>query len=100
MDGESLEKEISFTDGEELTKYIKAVSDKDFVHLFNVKELKNQTITECWIKGISITGKTEEGKLSVYVIDGYVQGSCIVNDNVLNDVNAQKLKEIEEIIKR
>jgi hypothetical protein len=99
-DGDEFEKELDFGCGEDLQNYMKAVIKEDYEYFFNESELRNFRITDCWIKGVTISGKTEKGRLTVHVIDNYVQGSCIVNDDVLKDENADKIKEIQEIIKR
>lgn len=103
MDSEGLEfeKELSFTCGEDLQNYMVSIFKKDYTSLFEPHELpRNTRITECNIKGISVKGKSSEGSFAVHILDGYSQGSCGINENILNEKNAQKMKEIEAIIKR
>lgn len=97
-DGKVLEKEIPFKDGDVIQKVANAITQKAWHDIFEIKEV--EYINDCWIKGISLTGETGKGRLTVHVLETYVQGSCIVNEEVLQDTNAQKIKEILEIAKR
>lgn len=100
MDGIESEQEFEFGCGEDLQNYMTAVLKKDFEVLFEEHELHSKNISDMWIKGISVTGQNEQGRLTVHIVDNYVQGSSIIHEDVMKDENAQKMKEIEAIIKR
>lgn len=99
-DEDDLELEMEFGCGEDLQAFMTAVLKKDFSFFFPESNRNGKDVTDMWIKGISIVGQTEEGRLVVHVIDSYVQGSSSINEDVLQDKNAGKMKEIAAIIKR
>lgn len=98
-EGETFEKELPFSCGEDLQAHMKDIFAENWNELFESYERKNG-ISCCTIKGIDITGKNDKGSLSVHISDGYAQGTSIINDEVIKDENAQKIKEILEIAKR
>lgn len=97
-DGDQEEKELPFSCGEDLQEYMKAILKKDYTGFFSERECR--FVTDVWLKGISIIGQNEQGRVAVHVLDGYVQGSNIIYEEVLRDENALKLKQISDIIKQ
>lgn len=98
LEEEDLELEMEFGCGEDLQAFMTAVLKKDFGFFFSESSRISKDVTDMWIKGISVVGNTDEGRLVVHVIDNYVQGSSIINEEVLQDKNAEKMANIAKII--
>lgn len=98
LEEDELELEMEFGCGEELQAFMTAILKKDFSFFFPESERSGKDVTDMWIKGISVFGKTDEGRLVVHVIDSYVQGSSTINEEVLQDKNVEKMAKIAKII--
>lgn len=99
MKGNTMEKEFAFRSGEELQGYMKDIFIGNWYELFEDDEFEIG-ISSCTIRGIMVTGKNNKGNFTVRITDGYAQGKIIIDDELLKDANAQKIKEILEIAER
>lgn len=97
--GSKIEKDFPFNCGKDLQTYMKDIFEENWKELFEDYEVENGIIY-CAIRGISIRGKNNKGRLDVYITDGYARGISFIDDEFMKDENAQKIKEILEIANR
>ena len=99
MEGDEVEKSLPFRTGEELHSHMENIFTKNWHELFKEKDLKNGIIS-CSIKGIRVTGSNDEGYLDLLITDLYGQAKIAIDEEVLKDKNAKKIKKILKIITR
>ena len=105
MEGDEVEKYLPFRTGEELHSHMENIFTKNWHELFKEKDLdvekdlKNGIIS-CSIKGIRVTGSNDEGYLNLLITDLFGQAKIAIDEEVLKDKNAKKIKKILKIITR
>jgi hypothetical protein len=91
------EQEVEIGCGEDLSDFMKHYFKKDWKELFHGQFFDHKDVVDAEFKGIRIHAKDEKGSFW-YEMESRERAMITINNEVLNDENANKIKQIRELI--